>query len=167
MALLDAAPDKSPICVHLRRRAVFIYSLASLFSSTAVLLAGANASAGLCRHARGLNWAGCREDGGSSGSIETAFAAVLLPPLSRIANLVKNRFPAIRAGLLMVFGGGGAGKLDLEKERWGGDNVIETVGKWVTAESLGSQRPEETKKGAKLRSETQIWRLNAASAPFT
>lgn len=31
----------------------------------------------------------------------------------------------------------------------GGDNAIETVGKWIMAESLGSQPPEETITGGK------------------
>lgn len=32
---------------------------------------------------------------------------------------------------------------------WGGYNAIETVGKWITAESLGSQGPKEMIRGGK------------------
>lgn len=47
MAPLDAPADKSPICVHLRRGAAFIYSRAPLLPSTEALRARANASSGV------------------------------------------------------------------------------------------------------------------------
>lgn len=50
----------------------------------------------------------------------------------------------------MGFGGGGGIRFrDRKVGGWGGYNAIETVGKWITAESLGSQGPKEMIRGGK------------------
>lgn len=124
MAVFDAPPDKSPKCVHLVSRAAFIYSHAPLSTWTEILPAGANMESQATKSydisdlwTGTVNTAGWREDRDTGWSIETAFASIVFPPLSRIAILVKNLLYAIRVGLLMVSWVDRG--LDLEKKKEG------------------------------------------------
>lgn len=136
MAMFDASPDNSQSCVRLVKAAACIYSHAVLCSFAEILPAEANMDTGATKSydisdlwTGTVNTVDWREDRDTGQSIETAFASIVFPLLSRIAILIKNLFYTIRVGSLMVSWVDRG--LDLEKEGEGegvrGDNGIEIV----------------------------------------
>lgn len=129
LAIFDTSPGSSCSRVCLVWRAACIYSHASLCSSAEILPEEANMGTHAPKSydisdfwAGIVNTASWIEDRDTGWSIETAFASIVFPPLSRITILIKNRLAAITVGLLMVSWVDRG--LDLEKEGEGEGEVI-------------------------------------------